>query len=124
MVDKVKRVAKLDSGSYVFICLDGEDSAPLRREHLFGHLDHIEANHDHYRVAGPLKERDHFYGSFFIVAANSKEEAQNIMNGDPYISSGMYKSVDVYPHIPACGQWLGGVTWDQDEVKANIAGFS
>jgi len=124
MGDKVKRVAKLESGSYVFICLDGEDSAPLRREHLFGHLDHIEANHEHYRVAGPLKDGNHFYGSFFIIAANSEQEAQNIMNGDPYISSGMYESVAVYPHIPACGQWLGGITWDQDEIKANISGYS
>ena len=97
----------------------------LRRDHMFGHLDHIEKYNDLYRVAGPLKSEDgEFYGSFFMVKADSEEEARSVIEGDPYVTCGMFETVTVYPFVPACGEWMGGVTWDQDTVRANMERYS
>ena len=63
------------------------------------------------------------FGSFFLVAADSEEEAWEFMNGDPYISSGMYETITVSHFVPACGKLLGGVIWDQDEIRANMKKF-
>lgn len=121
-----KRVAKLPSQTYMFICTDGPDTAPLRQEHLFGHLDHIEANNNAYRVAGPFHDdaSGKIIGSFFLVKADTKEAAWAVMNGDPYISSNMYASVTCQHFMPACGDWMGGVIWDQDEIRANIPKYT
>ncbi|CAM3650046.1 YciI family protein [Litorimonas haliclonae] len=123
---KADRVARLEKPTYMFTCLDGEKTPPLREKHLFGHLDHIEANNEHYRVAGPIRRNadGDIFGSFFLVAADSEEKAWDIMRGDPYISSDMYESVTVCHFAPACGQWLGGVIWDQDEIRADIEKYT
>lgn len=123
-MSKAKQVAKFEKGTFMFTCIDGEKTRPLRSKHLFGHLDHIEANNDKYRLAGPMKANNEFVGSFFLVEADSEEEAWDIMRGDPYISSDMYESVTVNPFIPACGKLLGGVTWDQDEIRANVENYT
>jgi len=122
MPTPANRVAKLDKPTFLVVCMDGPDTGPLRNEHLEGHLIHIENNNDLYRVAGPMrKDADSdIIGSFFLIEANDEEDARAMMSGDPYISSGMYASV-TYTHImPACGQWMGGVTWDREEVMANV----
>lgn len=119
---KAIRVSKFAKATYMFTCLDGEKTPPLRAKHLFGHLDHIEAHNEKYRIAGPMRyEADgDIFGSFFLIEADTEEEAWSIMNGDPYISSGMYETITVNHFVPACGKLLGGVIWDQDEVRANI----
>ena len=58
-------------------------------------------------------------GSFFLVAADSEDEAWAIMKGDPYIESGMYASITVHQIVPACGDWMGGVIWDREELMKN-----
>lgn len=126
MTDKAQRVSKLGSESWMFICLDGEKTAPLREKHLFGHLDHIEANNDRYRVAGPMRNtpEEPIIGSFFIVDAASEEEAWEFMRGDPYIKSNMYETVTVHQVVPACGKWMEGVIWDQDEIRENMKKYT
>jgi len=121
---KAQQVAKFQKGTFMFTCLDGEKTRPLRAKHLFGHLDYIEANNDKYRLAGPMKANNEFVGSFFLIEADTEEEAWDIMRGDPYISSNMYESVTVNPFIPACGKLLGGVTWDQEEIRANMKNYT
>ena len=123
---KVKRVEKLENHSFMFTCLDGEKTPPLRAEHLFGHLDHIEANNEKYRIAGPMysSPEGESVGSFFNVEANSEKEAWEIMNGDPYMKSDMYETVTVNYFIPACGKLLGGITWEQEEIRANIKKYT
>jgi len=121
---KAKRVEKFEKGTFMFTCIDGEKTKELRAKHLFGHLDHIEANNDKYRLAGPMKANNEFIGSFFLVAADTEDEAWDVMRGDPYISSDMYESVTINPFIPACGKLLGGVTWDQNEIRTNIQKYT
>ena len=126
MTDKAKRISKFEKQSFMFTCLDGDKTLPLRNKHLFGHLDHIEANNDKYRVAGPMRKDvdGEIFGSFFIVEADTEAEAWDIMRGDPYISSDMYETITVNHFVPACGKLLGGIIWDQDEIRANIEKYT
>ncbi|MGJ8563070.1 MAG: YciI family protein [Alphaproteobacteria bacterium] len=126
MSPKVKRVSKLPEQTYMFICADGIETKGLRAQHLFGHLDHIEANNHQYRVAGPIRSDPDgdITGSFFLIAAENKKAAWEMMRGDPYINSNMYASVTVQHVSPACGEWMGGVIWDQDEIRANISKYT
>ena len=120
MPKTVKRISKPELPSFIFICMDGPETLPLRLEHLQGHLEHIEANHEHYRVAGPMKnETGTIVGSFYIVAAPNREQAQSIMDGDPYMASNMYENVMVQEFVPACGAWMGGIIWDKEDLINN-----
>lgn len=122
----VKRVAKLATPTWLFICRDGEKTPPLREKHLFGHLDHIEAHNEKYRIAGPMRDDEggKIVGSFFLVEAESKDAAWEIMRGDPYINSDMYETITVQHIVPACGAMLGGVIWDQDEIRKNMPKYT
>jgi len=123
---KAKRVSKFDKQSFMFTCLDGANTGPLRSKHLFAHLDHIEVHNEKYRVAGPMRHSPDgdIFGSFFIVEANNEDEAWALMKGDPYISSDMYETVIVNHFVPACGALLGGVIWDQHEIRANMKKYT
>jgi len=126
MSEKASRVAKLGQETFMFVCMDGPDTAGPRAENLFGHLDHIEANNQHIRVAGPMRngpDQD-IVGSFFLIAADTEEEAWEFMRGDPYIASNMYGSITVHQIVPACGEWMGGVIWDQDEIRGNMKKYA
>lgn len=126
MTEKAKRIAKFEKQSFMFTCLDGPKTPPLREKHLFGHLDHIEAHNEIYRVAGPMRKETNgeIFGSFFIVEANTEDEAWELMRGDPYISSDMYETILVNHFVPACGKMMGGVIWDQDEIRANMKKYT
>lgn len=123
---KAERVAKLAEPTFMFICTDGPETAPLREKHLFGHLDHIEAHNAAYRVAGPFRDEasGEIVGSFFLVKAETKKAAWAIMQGDPYINSDMYASITCQHFMPACGEWMGGVIWDQNEIRANVPKYT
>lgn len=126
MTQKASRVPRMTTNSWMFTCLDGPETAPLREKHLFGHLDHIEANNSYYRVAGPMRNGPdgEIIGSFFIVEADTEKEAWDKMRGDPYIDSDMYETVTVHNFVPACGALLGGVIWDQAEIRANMEKYA
>jgi uncharacterized protein YciI len=126
LMSKAKRVPRLKTPTWLVICMDGPDTPPLRNEHLFGHLDHIEVNNSDYRVAGPIRDTADgpIIGSTFLIPAESKEAAIAKMDGDPYISSNMYASITAYHFAPACGEWMGGVIWDQDEIRANMPKYT
>jgi len=125
MTDAPAIVEKLAEGTFFFVCMDREDTADLRRDHMFGHLDHIEKYNDRYRVAGPIKGSDgEIHGSFFMVKASSEAEARNVIAGDPYVTCGLFKDAAAVPLVPACGEWMGGVTWDQDAVRANMEKYT
>ena len=125
-MSKAKRVAKFKKQSFMFTCLDGKKTPPLRAKHLFGHLDHIEANNEKYRIAGPMRRSPdgEIFGSFFIVEADTEGEAWALMKGDPYISSDMYETIIVNHFVPACGDLLGGIIWDQNEIRANMKKYT
>ncbi len=120
------RISKFEKETFMFICLDGKSTPPLRAKYLFGHLEYIEANHEHYRVAGPMRRTvdGDIYGSFFLVEAENEDAAWVFMRGDPYVASNMYESITVSHVTPACGALIGGVIWDQDEIRANMEKYA
>ena len=106
-------VPRLAGGAFVFWCEDGPDAGALRRAHLDGHLAHIEAHHDRYLAAGPLRSdgASALSGSLFVVTAASLADAESLMAGDPYMAHGVYARVEARGFVPAAGRWMGGVIW-------------
>lgn len=114
---------RLAQTCYLVICRDGPGSAPLRGQHLKGHLDHVEANWKRYITAGPIREPggEALIGSVFLVLANSLDEAKALMDGDPYITCGMYASIEYTEFNNSIGQFIGGKIWESAEAIAHRA---
>ena len=49
--------------------------------------------------------------SRFLVVGEDETDAMNLLNGDPYMQSGLYAEVRVLSATPAAGRWMGGVIW-------------
>ncbi|MDJ0919492.1 MAG: YciI family protein [Henriciella sp.] len=116
-------VPRLDKTCYLVTCTDGPGSAPLRAEHLKGHLDHVEANWTRYVTAGPIREPggEALVGSIFLVLAANLEEAKALMNGDPYLTCGMYQTITYHEFSNSIGQYIGGKIWESAEAIAHRA---
>lgn len=119
------QVDRPEKTCFLVIGRDGPGSAGLRKEHLDGHLQHVEKNWCRYVTAGPIREPggEALVGSVFLVFADSLEDAQTLMNGDPYITCGMYETVEYKEFTNAIGLFLGGKTWESaDAVRHRAAG--
>ena len=119
------QVPKLTQKCYLVVAEDGEHSAPLRHEHLQGHLNHVEVNWRRYITAGPIREPggDALVGSVFLVLADTLEDAKTLMNGDPYIACGMYERVTYKEFSNSIGQYMGGKIWgDHQSIAHRAAG--
>lgn len=116
-------VPRLDKTCYLVICRDGPDSAAPRATHLKGHLDHVEKYWTRYVTAGPIREPggETLVGSVFLVLADSLTEAKALMNGDPYITSGMYETITYNELSNSVGQYIGGKIWENAEAIAHRA---
>ena len=123
MAQYAPTVPRIDSDVFLVVCHDGENSAALRQEHLDGHLEYVERNIDRYLVAGPLRApgTEPLIGSFFLVAAKNADRAREIVAGDPYVKSGMYREVIVHTAVPAAGSLLGGVIWESADAVRDRA---
>jgi uncharacterized protein len=118
-------VARYDSPLYLVICRDGPGSASARAEHLDGHLRHVEVNWRRYVLAGPLRDpgSQPLIGSYFLVRAADAADARALMEGDPYVSSGMYATVEVLEATASIGRYLGGKIWESaDAIRDKAAG--
>ncbi|WP_291075353.1 YciI family protein [Hyphomonas sp.] len=116
-------VPRVDQPCFLVICRDGPNSAAPRRDHLKGHLDHVEKHWERYITAGPIREpgKEELVGSVFLVLAESLEDAQALMNGDPYLTCGMYESIEYKEFTNAIGRFIGGKTWESAEAVAHVA---
>ena len=43
------------------------------------------------------------------------------MNGDPYLTCGMYESIEYKEFSNAIGRFMGGKTWESAEAVAHLA---
>lgn len=121
----IKRVRRLPETIFAVWCADGPEAASLRQRHLEGHLAFIEANHDRYLAAGPMRRdgEQQLCGSLLIVVADSEADARRFLAGDPYFSEGVFQSVECRRMTPAAGRWIGGVIWENaDELRAVVDG--
>ncbi len=116
-------VSRLQETCYLVTCVDGSDSATARLTHLKGHLDHVEKNWTKYVTAGPIRApgEEALIGSIFLVLADSIEDAKTLMEGDPYITSGMYESITFHEFSNSIGQYIGGKIWESAEAIAHRA---
>ena len=121
--DTPPQVARLDKTCYLVICRDGPDSSAPRAAHLKGHLDHVEKYWTRYVTAGPIREPggDALVGSVFLVLADSLADAKALMEGDPYITSGMYETITYNEISNSIGQFIGGKIWENAEAIAHRA---
>ncbi len=116
-------VPRLPQKCYLVICRDGPDSAKPRLDHLAGHLQHVEDNWTRYITAGPIREPggEALVGSVFLVLADDISDAQALMNGDPYLTCGMYESIEYKEFSNSIGQYIGGKIWGSPDSVAHRA---
>lgn len=91
---------------YAIIAEDVDGSLPLRMQARAAHLERIRALVDDGRLlaAGPHPAIDSedpgdagFSGSLIIAEFASLEEAREWVNGDPYMTTGVFRDVVVKP---------------------------
>ena len=110
---------------YLVTCTDGPKAAALRVEHLDGHLAHVEAYWERYLTAGPMREPGgtDLVGSVFLVFGDTLDEVKALMEGDPYITCGMYDRVEYKELTLSVGQFIGGKIWESaDAIRHRATG--
>ncbi len=118
-------VARLPQPCFLVICRDGTDAASLRAGHLDGHLQHVEANWRRYVTAGPVREPggEALVGSVFLVLADTLDEARRLMQADPYVTCGLYASIEYKEFTNSIGLFMGGRIWESREaIRHRAAG--
>lgn len=119
------QVPRLEQTCYLVICRDGPDAKDARVTHLDGHLTHVENNWQRYISAGPIREPggEALVGSVFLVLADSLGDAEALMGGDPYITCGMYESVEYKEFTNSIGRYIGGKIWgSHDSIRHRATG--
>ncbi|MAF82788.1 MAG: YciI family protein [Gammaproteobacteria bacterium] len=100
---------------FLAICHDhpGPKSKTIREAKLQEHFAYIETILDRVLVAGPVSDSrpDEFGISLFIYDAEDRDDAEQLLQGDPYFKAGLYGEVQISPFLPAAGRWIGGTVW-------------
>lgn len=118
-------VPRLADICYLVVCRDGAAAARLRADHLDGHLAHVEQHWTRYVNFGPIREPggEALVGSVFLVLASSLQEDQTLMDADPYLTCGMYESVEYKEFSNSIGLYIGGKIWESgDAIRHRAAG--
>ncbi|MGY6551100.1 MAG: YciI family protein [Erythrobacter sp.] len=91
---------------FCFHCRDGEDGGKLRSIHREAHLKFIAEQAEHLVIAGPLKRADGLIiGSLLIVKADDEAGARAVLDGDPYLTGGVWQAIRVDEFTPLLGDW-------------------
>ena len=80
---------------YVILGFDGPDAQAKRKIHRAAHLANLESLNFVGRVilAGPFTDQS---GSLIVIEADCLEEAQRIVQEDPYTIHGIFQRVEVH----------------------------
>ena len=81
---------------FVIIGHDGPDGAALRPKVRPAHLENLRplVNAGRVKIAGPFTDGS---GSLIIIDMESEADAIAFANGDPYVTSGVFASVEIKP---------------------------
>lgn len=91
---------------FCFHCRDGEDGGKRRSIHREAHLKFIADIAEHLVIAGPLKRADGLIiGSLLIVKAEDEAGARAVLDGDPYLTGGVWQAIRVDEFSPLLGDW-------------------
>jgi hypothetical protein len=82
---------------------DKPDIAERRAELLQQHFDWLEANDDKVLIAGSVRTDvgGDSLGGLWIIEANSKAEAEQVYQTDPFFANGLRASVEVFHYVKA-----------------------
>lgn len=82
---------------YAVLFEDNASRANMRAKHMSDHLEFLESNASRIRAAGPLKdtESNASAGGLWIVEAENPQSVRNLVEADPFWSTGLRKSVRV-----------------------------
>lgn len=82
---------------------DKPDIAERRAELLQDHFDWIEANGEKVLLAGSLRTDvgGASLGGLWIIEANSKAEAEQVFQTDPFFAQGLRAKVEVFHYVKA-----------------------
>lgn len=82
---------------FAVLFADRPDQGALRAEHLQAHIDWVAKHQDTVRIAGSLREEPGQTpkGGLWIVEAPSKDSVHQLMQSDPFWTSGLRESVQV-----------------------------
>ena len=82
---------------YAIVCFDRPDSAKLRDAHRAAHAAFLEKNSSRIAFGGPLKNvaDGPSTGAIIVVSCATREEAEALIKGDPFLHHGVYESVAV-----------------------------
>ena len=118
-------VRKIDGKCFLVVCRDGQNAPSARATLLDGHLAHVERNWRRYVTAGPIRlpGEASITGSVFLVLADTEASARTLMEGDPYVHSGMYASIEYFEFTNSIGLFPGGKIWESfDAIRSRAAG--
>ena len=82
---------------YAIVCFDRPDSAAARDTPRVAHQEFLGANAQKIVFGGPLKDTPDgpSTGALIVVDCASREEAQALIQSDPFYRGGVYESVAV-----------------------------
>ena len=86
-------------GQFIVIGRDGAGGLERRKGARPAHLEHWGKLDADGRVvyAGPLLNNEKPIGSVVIFIADSVEEAQGVVQGDPYVVQGVFATTELFP---------------------------
>ncbi|WND03489.1 YciI family protein [Temperatibacter marinus] len=97
------------------LCKDKRGAAVShQRETLMAeHLAYVEKIVDQILVAGPMFDQDNktIIGSILIYKTAEKEEAQQLLENDPYYSAGIWETIEFETFRGALGSAVGGISY-------------
>jgi uncharacterized protein YciI len=90
---------------YVFICRDDPSKPGLRAATRPSHLAYLEGLGAAVRLGGALLDDDGttVIGSMILIEAETLEAARAIASADPYVSAGLFASVEIHAWRQAAG---------------------
>lgn len=102
----------------IVLCRDkpGTDIARIRQDVLPEHLAHIEKTIDDILVAGPVFSENgkSISGSLFIYKAKSRQEAQTMLEADPYFTANIWQEITFDVLYGAAGEAVGGLSYKKN----------
>ena len=95
---------------FVISCIDKPDSLGVRMAARDAHLVYANTGEKPVKVklGGPyLDGRGNMAGSLLIVDAPDRSAVDQFLRDDPYVTAGLFESVDVRPYRVTVGPSLG-----------------
>lgn len=81
---------------YVIHCVDKLGNIQVRLDNRSDHLEHLKSYGDKLFAAGPtLDDNEGMNGSVVILDLDSRSDAQDFADRDPYALAGLFESVTI-----------------------------